>query len=98
MALGLWIFLPANWAVQTQQTLIREGRQEYDYDEENQRDPVIGIVASVYWPCVVVAYFVWGAVFDQWDKSWVLFPISGLLFGVFAAARTSVRRAKASPQ
>ncbi|MGP1497617.1 MAG: permease prefix domain 1-containing protein [Schaalia odontolytica] len=98
VALGLWIFLPANWAVQTQQTLIREGHQEYDYDEENYRDPVIGIVASVYWPCVVVAYFVWGAVFDQWDKSWVLFPISGLLFGVFAAVRTSVRRAKAGPQ
>ena len=98
VALGLWIFLPANWAVQTQQTLIREGRQGYDYDEEDYRDPVIGIVASVYWPCVVVAYFVWGAVFDQWDKSWVLFPISGLLFGVFAAARMSVRRAKAGPQ
>ena len=98
VALGLWIFLPANWAVQTQQTLIRQGRQGYDYDEEDYRDPVIGIVASVYWPCVVAVYFVWGAVFDQWDKSWVLFPISGLLFGVFAAARTSVRRAKAGPQ
>ena len=98
VALGLWVFLPANWAAQTQQTLIREGRQGYDYDEEDYRDPVIGIVASVYWPCVVVAYFVWGAVFDQWDKSWVLFPISGLLFGVFAAARMSVRRAKAGPQ
>lgn len=60
VALGLWIFLPANWAVQTQQTLIREGRQGYDYDEEDYRDPVIGIVASVYWPCVIVAYFVWG--------------------------------------
>ena len=98
VALGLWIFLPANWAVQTQQTLIREGRQGYDYDEENYRDPVIGIVASVYWPCVVVACFVWGAVFDQWDKSWVLFPISAVLFGVFAAVRTSVRRAKAGPR
>ena len=98
VALGLWIFLPANWAVQTQQTLIREGRQEYDYDEEDYRDPVIGIVASVYWPCVVVAYFVWGAVFDQWDKSWVLFPVSGLLFGVFAAVRKAIRRAKAGPQ
>ena len=98
VALGLWIFLPANWAVQTQQTLIREGRQGYDYDEEDYRDPVIGIVASVYWPCVVVAYFVWGGVFNQWDKSWVLFPVSGLLFGVFAAVRKAIRRAKAGPQ
>ena len=98
VALGLWIFLPANWAVQTQQTLIRDGRQEYDYDEEDYRDPVIGIVASVYWPCVVVAYFVWGAVFNQWDKSWVLFPVSGLLFGVFAAVRKAIRRAKVGPQ
>ena len=98
VALGLWIFLPANWAVQTQQTLIREARQKYDYDEEDYRDPIIGIVASVYWPCVVVAYFVWGAVFNQWDKSWVLFPVSGLLFGVFAAVRKAIRRAKAGPQ
>ena len=98
VALGLWIFLPANWAAQTQQTLIREGRQGYDHDEEDYRDPVIGIVATVYWPCVVGAYFVWGAVFDQWDKSWVLFPVSGVLFGVFAAVRTTLRRAKARPQ
>ena len=98
VALGLWVFLPANWAAQTQQTLIREGRQGYDYDEEDYRDPVIGIVASVYWPCVVAAYFVWGAVFDQWDKSWVLFPVAGLLFGVFAAVRMATRRAKARPQ
>ena len=98
VALGLWIFLPANWAAQTQQTLIRQGRQGYDYDQEDYRDPVIGIVASVYWPCVVGAYFVWGAVFDQWDKSWVLFPVAGLLFGVFAAVRMATRRAKTAPR
>ncbi|VEG74284.1 permease prefix domain 1-containing protein [Actinomyces slackii] len=103
VALGLYIFLPTNWAASTYSTLTEEGHAlpgTYEYEDE-RNDRIIGTFAAVYWPIAAVVYLLWGFIFNAWGHSWVLWPIGGALFVGIAAvlhARTSARRTKAEAQ
>ena len=96
IASGLTIYLPAAWAASTYTTLTHPGgsggyssrRSEAEEDE----DPLIGFVASIYWPGTVIIYMLWSSVFNAWRFSWIIWPIAGALFGLFASARTAWRR------
>ncbi|MCL2077374.1 MAG: permease prefix domain 1-containing protein [Oscillospiraceae bacterium] len=50
----------------------------------NKAEKIIGTVASVYWPLVVGAYLLWSFLGDSWDKSWLIWPVAGLIFGAIA--------------
>lgn len=56
---------------------------------------VVEIVAQIYWPLVVVAYLVWSFWTGDWWISWILWPIAGILFGIFAGVVESVAKWKA---
>ena len=96
IATGLSIYLPAAWASSTYTTLTHPGGSgEYSSrrsDGEEDEDPFVGFVASIYWPAMVVIYLLWSFVFDAWGISWIIWPVSGLLFGIFASARAAWRR------
>lgn len=94
VALGLWIFLPTNWAASTHAALTEQGRPS-DADEDWEAgDEMIGIIASGYWPLTVAAYLIWSFGFDAWDKSWVIWPIAGVLFSAIAAVTGAVAQAR----
>ncbi|MCL2367475.1 MAG: permease prefix domain 1-containing protein [Oscillospiraceae bacterium] len=42
---------------------------------------IIGTIAGVYWPIVVAVYLLWSFLGDSWDISWVVWPVSGVIFG-----------------
>ena len=96
IASGLTIYLPAAWAASTYTTLTHPGgsggyssrRSEAEEDD----DPLINFVASIYWPGMVVIFLVWSFVFNAWKFSWIMWPIAGALFGLFASIRTAWRK------
>ena len=96
IATGLSIYLPAAWASSTYTTLTHPGGSgEYSSRRsggEEDEDPLIGFVASIYWPGTVIIYMLWSFVFNAWRFSWIMWPIAGALFGLFASARTAWRR------
>lgn len=66
-----------------------------DYEPEKQRqDKVIGAVAGVIWPIAVCIFLFCGLVFNLWNICWIVFPITGILFGGFAAFYKSIRASK----
>lgn len=70
---------------------IREGYQRLleieDYSRKSKKEnKVIGAVASIVWPLAVIIFLFCGFVYKSWNISWVVFPITGLLFGMFCAA------------
>ncbi|SPT53515.1 Uncharacterised protein [Actinomyces bovis] len=97
VATGLYIFLPANWAASTHELLSKQGRSRVDVpDSEADRDRIVGVIAAIYWPVPVVAYLIWSFGWDAWERSWLIWPIAGILFGAIAAgigAWSSGRRA-----
>ncbi|NOU83121.1 hypothetical protein GC101_30110 [Paenibacillus sp. LMG 31459] len=54
--------------------------------EKKEEDRVIGAVASIVWPLVTCVFLVSGFVYDQWHINWIVFPVTGILFGVFSSA------------
>jgi hypothetical protein len=57
--------------------------------EKRKENKMIGIVAGIVWPLAVCIFFIIGFVFNKWEISWVVFPITGILFGGFCAAYTA---------
>ena len=92
IATGLSIYLPATWASSTYTTLTHPGGSgEYSSrrsDGEEDEDPFVGFVASIYWPATVVIYLLWSFIFDAWDISWILWPVAAVAFAIFASVRS----------
>ena len=84
VALGLLVLLPQNWAASTHSTLTEQGRRPGG-DPHDQGSGLIGVVAAVYWPLVMLAYLAWSFLADAWDRSWVVWPLAALAFGALAA-------------
>lgn len=64
--------------------------EEYSaYQKENNK--IIGAVAGVVWPLATAIFLFLGFVFNLWHISWVIFPITGILFGAFSAVYNTVK-------
>ncbi|MCB2296316.1 permease prefix domain 1-containing protein [Clostridium tagluense] len=58
-----------------------------DFSKEKTEDnKFIGAVAAIVWPLAVCIFLVSGLIFNQWHINWIIFPITGVLFGMFSAA------------
>lgn len=56
--------------------------QEGDYTIEGKKfSNKTGKIASIYWPLVVVIFFVWSFTTNAWNATWIIWPIAGVLFG-----------------
>ncbi len=71
--------------------LIREGymqllKQE-DFEPANKAKAELEErVGGIYWPVVVAIYLVWSFIGDAWARSWLIFPIAGLIFAALVNA------------
>ena len=57
--------------------------QEGDYSiSAKKRSPLISRLASVYWLSAVAVYLGWSFGWNQWNRSWIIWPIAGVVFGI----------------
>jgi len=57
-----------------------------DYAPEKRRnDQLVEAVSAFYWPCTVALYLLWSFTTDAWDKTWIIWPVAGVLYGALAA-------------
>ena len=103
VAAGLLILLPTTWASSTHETLTEEGHWtggpgQWDrWGRKDADNPLIGAIASIYWPLTLVIFLAWGFLGNGWAICWIVWPISGILFGAiasFISARSPGRRAR----
>ena len=50
--------------------------------KKNKTEETIG---SVYWCVAVAIYLTWSFLTDDWDRTWIVWPIAGVLFGAVTA-------------
>ena len=58
--------------------------EEYS-PEKRQENSVIGAVAGFIWPLATAIFLILGFIFNSWHICWLVFPITGILFGGFCA-------------
>ncbi|ETT48105.1 permease prefix domain 1-containing protein [Paenibacillus sp. FSL P4-0338] len=75
------------------QRLLKTG----DFSEaKKEEDRFVGAVAAVIWPLVTCVFLVSGFVFDQWEINWIVFPLTGILFGVFSSVYNMFKKKDAA--
>ena len=59
---------------------------------ENRRN---GLVAGIYWSAVTAGYLLWSFLSSAWDRTWIVWPIAGICYGILTAILQAVRRSRA---
>ncbi len=76
----LFIMAGVRWA--SMQKLLREG----DYALRNLRDQkklrIKKSVGTIYWLSATAIYLGWSFLTEDWEITWIVWPIAGILFGV----------------
>ncbi len=83
VAVSVFLFITTGIIRESYQQLLQIGNYNR---KQKKEDKVIGAVASIVWPLAVIIFLVAGIVYDKWEICWIVFPITGLLFGMFSAA------------
>ncbi|MBZ2197191.1 permease prefix domain 1-containing protein [Occultella gossypii] len=78
IAIGVTILIQAGMRRGALDRLTAEG----DYAPEKRRsNSITGRVAGPYWMLAAAVFLGWSFIGDAWDRSWMVWPIAGILFG-----------------
>ncbi|WP_099467552.1 permease prefix domain 1-containing protein [Konateibacter massiliensis] len=91
VSIGVFILITSGSTV----TACNQLLQVEEFDPRKKKEGrLIGVVASIVWPIAVCIFLVSGFVFQKWGINWVIFPITGILFGGFCAAYSAANQEK----
>lgn len=85
---AVFVFIYYGRIRESHQVLLQTGEHSKSKKAENK---VIGAVAAIVWPLATCLFLLTGFVFDMWHINWVIFPVTGILFGVFSAVFNIVK-------
>ena len=69
--------------------------QEEDYTPENKEvERSTGTFTGIYWCVITAAYLGVSFVTSQWDRTWIIWPVAGVLFAALRAIAYSVIKNK----
>ena len=71
------------------QMLLEEGSYSRKEKEESGRSGVIG---GIYWCLVTAAFLAWGFLGNDWNRSWIIWPVAGAAYGAFCGIARALRR------
>ncbi len=80
VAIGVYQFVSGGVIWESFQKLLQEG----DYTPDAKR--VNKNIGSVYWPVVVAVYLGYSFITNDWARSWVIWPVAGILWAAISAA------------
>lgn len=66
--------------------------QQGDYSRANKNNHLTQRVAAVYWPVVTAAYLAYSFITNDWQRSWIIWPVAGVLFGAVSGACSAFRK------
>uniref|UniRef100_UPI0040571F85 helix-turn-helix domain-containing protein n=1 Tax=Acetatifactor sp. TaxID=1872090 RepID=UPI0040571F85 len=89
IACGVFFFINAGIQWESMQKLLQEG----DYTKrKKERRSTGSIIAPIYWPIVVAIYFVLLFVVEEYQYSWVIWPVAGVLYAALVSAVDVLRK------
>lgn len=71
------------------QILLEEGDYRRSEKIENKKSAPI---AAIYWSAVTTIYLAWSFISMEWHRTWIVWPIAGVLYGVIMAVARVLRQ------
>lgn len=87
VAIAVFLFISAGTVRESYEKLLQIGDSA---PKKKKEDKVISAVAACVWPLAVAVFLFCGFVYNLWYIAWVIFPIVGILFGMFSAVYSIV--------
>lgn len=81
VGVGVYLLVRAN----TQNSAYKKLLQVEDYTPKNKkRAPLLEKVGGIYWLSITAIYLAINFMKNAWHKSWIIWPVAGVLFGVIS--------------
>lgn len=71
-------------------------RESHITAEKKEEERIMGAVGAVMWPLATAVFLFTGFVYHRWDVNWAIFPITGILFGMFSNVYHILKRKNVS--
>ena len=79
VAIGVYLIVRVGTVHSSYNALLQEG----DYSPAEKRDSKrLAPFATIFWLLAVALYLGWSFATDDWDFTWIVWPIAGVLYGV----------------
>ena len=91
VAAGVFLFVRAGVINGCYRKLLQEG--EYS-DSEKRANRRLEPVATIYWCAVTAVYLLWSFSASAWHRSWIIWPVAGVLYAVVEAAAKIIMNKK----
>lgn len=91
ISIGVFLFVTSGSIWGSYQKLLQEGDYTIEKKEENKS---LGALPGIYW-CTVTAFFLgMSFYYDSWHRSWIIWPVAGVLFAVVMGIASIVVKKK----
>lgn len=91
VAVGVFMLVTVGTIWSSFNVLLQEG----EYSAEGKaKSKVVGSIAGIYWLLTTALYLFISFYYGAWDKSWMIWPVAGVLFGAVAAIANLVIKSK----
>ena len=96
LLLAALLLLTAGCAWRRQENRIpeipRSSREEKDFSRETKRENKKNEhISAVYWGAALVIYLAWSFITMEWHRTWIVWPIAGVGYGVVIAVLRMIR-------
>ncbi len=91
IACGVAVLIKAGIVWESTQKLLQEGDYTVAAKENNKKSAPF---VSAYWLIVTAGYLAWSFWTDGWDRTWIVWPVAGVLFGAVMAIVSMVKKQK----
>lgn len=71
------------------QMLLQEGDYTAEAKAETRRNEPLAII---YWGIMVAAFLTISFIWDAWDRSWIIWPVAGVVYGVVLAVARVIHK------
>lgn len=79
VACAVWLFIIYGMNIDSIKVLMQEG----DYTpKEKKRSGLMGGISGAYWLIATAIFLAWSFISGEWDRTWLVWPIAGVLFPV----------------
>ncbi len=75
-AIATFIIVKSEYTIYAFNQLLKDN-DDYESPEAKKRSD---LVSGVYWAVAVAVFFVWGFLFEDWNRSWIVWPVAGVLY------------------
>ena len=89
IAVGVWLIVKVSIIWGGYQKLLEEG----DYSRKNKYKKK-GIIAGIYWCVITAIYLTYSFWTGNWNRSWIIWPVAGVLFFVVIQIEDAVLNRK----